>query len=68
MCSRDVQIALNPDELAEQLNDPEGLKERYDKEMEVRVAQLYCIATGFIADLRMGWKRENSFGVSSLIE
>jgi hypothetical protein len=42
-CSRDVQIALNPDELAEQLNDPEGLKERYDKEMEVRIAPLYGI-------------------------
>lgn len=34
--SRDVQIALNPDQLVEQLGDEEALKERYEKAVEVR--------------------------------
>ena len=33
--SRDVQVALNPDELVETLRDEDALKERYDQELEV---------------------------------
>jgi hypothetical protein len=33
-----VSIALNPDELADQLGDEEALKERYEQEVEARQA------------------------------
>ena len=33
--SRDVQVALNPDELVDQLTDEDALKERYEQELEV---------------------------------
>ena len=32
---KDVQIALNPDELVDQLTDETALKERYEQELEV---------------------------------
>lgn len=37
---RDVQIALNPDEIVEQLRDEDALKERYETELEVRQARV----------------------------
>jgi hypothetical protein len=41
--NRDVQIAINPDELEEQIRDEDALKERYEAEIEVRGAVIVVV-------------------------